>query len=151
MVLELTRLGHFAIDADQLAGWETASGVQVSQPEQATDEWLLSHRWVWNRARIEAVVHAQQPGRDLFLCGIAVNQRDMFDLFQAVFLLALDHETQLERLDQPSNAHRNAALRAQILDGRPAFERETRAAGAVVLDGRRPTSVLASRVLQAVG
>ena len=51
----------------------------------------------------------------------------------------------LERLDTPANAHRNAALREQILDGRPVFEREMTGEGAVVLDGRQPTSVLVSR------
>ena len=52
-----------------------------------------------------------------------MNQRDMFDLFTMVFLLSIDHETQLKRLDTPDNADRNAAQRAQILEGRPTFER----------------------------
>jgi len=75
-----------------------------------------------------------------------MNQRDMFDLFTTVFLLAIDHETQLRRLDTPDNADRNAAQRAQILEGRPTFEREMRAAGAVVLDGSRPTRDLVDRI-----
>ena len=57
-----------------------------------------------------------------------MNQRDMFDLFTTVFLLSIDHETQLRRLDTADNADRNAAQRAQILDGRATFEREMRAA-----------------------
>ena len=79
-------------------------------------------------------------------CGIAMNQRDMFDLFTTVFLLSIDHETQLRRLDTPDNADRNESQRAQILDGRETFEREMRAAGAVVLDGSRPTSDLVGRI-----
>ena len=69
-----------------------------------------------------------------------MNQRDMFDLFTTVFLLSIDHETQLKRLDTPDNADRNAAQRAQFLEGRPTFERQMRAAGAVVLDGSQPTA-----------
>ncbi len=79
-----------------------------------------------------------------------MNQRDMFDLFATVFLLAIDHETQLKRLDTPDNADRNAAQRAQILDGRATFEREMRAAGAVVLDGSQPTRDLVTRIHQEV-
>ena len=148
VAMELTRLGFNGVDADEIAGWETASGVPVSQPEQATDEWLLSHRWVWRRMHLEEVIRAQMPaGQHIFLCGIAVNQRDMLDLFEVVFLLSLDHETQLERLGTATNAHRNAALGAQILEGRPVFEREMRSVGAVILDGRQPISVLVSRIL----
>ncbi len=42
------------------------------------------------------------------------------------------------------------ALRAQILDGRPVFEAQMRAAGAIALDGRLPISLLASQILDDV-
>jgi thymidylate kinase len=137
---ELSRRGLIAVDADDTAHWKTTAGEPVSQPEHASDEWLLGHRWVWSRPRIEGVIRPHAAaGRHVFLCGIAMNQRDMLDLFAAVFLLSIDHETQLRRLDTPDNADRNAAQRTQILEGRATFEREMRAAGAVVLDGSRPT------------
>ena len=44
----------------------------------------------------------------------------------------------------------SAAARAQILDGRPIFEAEMRAAGAVAVDGRLPVRVVADRVLAGV-
>ena len=148
---ELSRRGLIAVDADDTAHWETTSGEPVGQPEHASDEWLLGHRWVWSRPRIEAVIRPHAAaGRHVFLCGIAMNQRDMLDLFATVFLLSIDHETQLERLDTPANADRNAAQRTQILEGRATFEREMRAAGAVVLDGSRPTRDVASRIQQEV-
>ena len=56
MALELTRLGFAAADTGEIAGWETATGVSVRQPEHATDEWLLSHLWVWNRRRPEETI-----------------------------------------------------------------------------------------------
>ena len=144
---ELSRRGLIAVDADDTAHWETTSGEPASQPKHASDEWLLSHRWVWSRQRIEDVIRPHVAGgRHVFLCGIAMNQRDMLDLFTTVFLLSIDHETQLKRLDTSDNANRNAAQRAQILEGRPTFERQMRAAGAVVLDGSRPTGELAGRI-----
>jgi broad-specificity NMP kinase len=110
VALELTRCGFTAVDADEFAGWETEAGISVSQPENATDEWLMSHRWVWSHRRVEEVIRTRTPaGRHLFLCGIAMNQRDMVDLFEQVFLLELDDTTQLDRLDAASNAHRNEA------------------------------------------
>jgi hypothetical protein len=53
-----------------------------------------------------------------------VNQREMLDCFDLVFLLSLDDRTQIDRLDTASNAHRNEAQRAQIIRGRPVFEQE---------------------------
>ena len=50
----------------------------------------------------------------------------------------------------PANAGRNEAQRTQILEGRPVFEQEMRAVGAVVLDGRRPTAMLVDSILGAV-
>ena len=100
---------------------------------------------------MEDVIRTQTPaGQHIFLCGIAMNQRDMLDLFETVFLLSLDHATQLARLNTSSNAHRTDALRAQILAGRPVFEQEMRSVGAVVLDGRQPTPILVSRILHEV-
>ena len=43
----------------------------------------------------------------------------MPDCFALAFLLSLDDTTQRDRLDTASNAHRNEAQRAQIIQGRP--------------------------------
>lgn len=148
VALELARRGFTAIDTDEIAGWETAEGLAVGQPEHPTDEWLRQHRWVWRRSRLEDAIQLRTTVRHpVFLCGIAANQREMLDCFDLVFLLSLDDSTQLDRLDTASNAHRNAAQRTQIIRGRPVFEQEMRAAGALVLDGRRPTSRVVDRIL----
>ena len=151
VALELARRGFTALDTDEIAGWETAAGVPGGQPEHATDQWLLEHRWVWRRSQLEDAIRSRTTAaQPVFLCGIARNQREMLDCFERVFLLSLDDRTQLDRLDTASNAHRNEAQRAQILRGRPVFEQEMRRAGAVVLDGRLPTPRLVSRILRGV-
>jgi adenylate kinase family enzyme len=68
---ELLRRGLIAVDADETAHWETTAGVPVSQPQHATDEWLLGHRWVWSRPRIEHVIRPHvAAGRHIFLTRI---------------------------------------------------------------------------------
>lgn len=147
----LTRLGHTALDADEIAHWESEDGAEVTAPEQQTAEWLQCHHWVWGRATLAAAIdeHAAQGG-DLFVCGIAIDQFELMDLFDIVFLLSLDDATQHQRLNTPANASRNAAQRAQIVAGRVVFEQQARAAGAVALDATKPTPVLAREVLQEV-
>jgi Dephospho-CoA kinase len=151
VALELARLGFTALDTDEIAGWETATGASVSQPEHPTDEWLLGHRWVWSRGRLEDAIRAHTAARQpVFFCGIAMNQRVMLDCFDLVFLLSLDDRTQLDRLAKPSNAHRNQAQRDQIIRGRPVFEQEMKSSGAIVLDGRQPTPRVVDRILHEV-
>ena len=151
LAVELADHGYAAIEADDLAGWETLAGEPAAQPVPVPEDWVLSHRWVWARSRVEQLIDEQASGgRNLFVCGIAANQRDMLDLFDLVFLLTLDHQTQIERLDAPSNSGRPAAERTQIIEGRTVFEAQIRAAGAVVLDGRQPTRLLAASILSTV-
>jgi adenylate kinase family enzyme len=51
LAAELSRRGLVAIDTDDLAFWEDSSGAAVEQPPGADHGWLLTHRWVWSRAR----------------------------------------------------------------------------------------------------
>lgn len=151
VALELSGRRFTALDADEIAGWETAAGVSASRPEHATPEWLLEHRWVWSRSRLEDDIRARATaGQPVFVCGIAVNQREMLDCFELMFLLSLDDTSQINRLDTASNAGRNEAQRDQIIRGRPVFEQEMRAAGAIVLDGRQPTPRIVDRILNEV-
>jgi hypothetical protein len=128
MAAELTRLGYAALDADEVADWEI-------RPD--------GRRWVWDRDRLQQAIRLT-PG--LFVCGIAINLREMLDLFDQVFLLSIDAATQIERL--ASAADRQPSLWPPIIEGRVVFEDEMRAAGATVLDGRKAPSYLASEILR---
>jgi hypothetical protein len=66
--------------------------VPVDRPPDADDGWLLAHRWVWSRARMESAIAAAPDRGDgvMFFCGIARNQEQMLDLFEQVFLLVIE-------------------------------------------------------------
>jgi hypothetical protein len=90
----------------------------------------------------------EQPG-PVFICGIARNITEVIDLFQGIFLLRIDADTQEERLraydlSSPSSA-RNDAGRQQIRAGRPFFEAEMLELGAIALDGNGPTAAIAEQ------
>jgi hypothetical protein len=135
-----------AIDTDDLAFWEDSSGVPVDQPSSADDDWLLTHRWVWSRAQIEETIAGVDGAADLmFFCGIARNQDQMLDLFEKVFLLAIEEDTQIARLAKaPPRAE---AVKRQIRKGRPVFQAQMLARGAMPLDGTAPPAVLANSLL----
>jgi adenylate kinase family enzyme len=151
LAAELSRRGLAAVDADDLAFWQDSAGVRVAQPPDADDNWLLAHRWVWSRSRIEQRIAAPRSrGRALLFCGIARNQAEMVDLFEQVFLLMIDEQTQLARLRgsaRPGSPVRAEAVRQQIRDGREVFQAQMLALGAVPLDETASPKVIADILL----
>ena len=155
LAAELARRGLITVDADDLAFWEDKAGVRVDQPPGAEDDWRRAHRWVWSRARIEQVIGASggEAGR-MFFCGIAQNQDQMLDLFEKVFLLVIDDDTQAARLAGPAQASspvRTEAIRRQIREGRHVFQAQMLARGAIPLDGTASPPVLADSLLARLG
>jgi hypothetical protein len=151
LAMELVRRGLAAIDADddpELAHWEDAAGRRVSGLPRPDRDWLGSHRWIWSRSRLQAILTLDVPA--VFVCGIARNQDELRDLFDRVFLLRIDGRTQEARLAAYDALHppgRSEAGRQEIRQGRAAFEAQMLKAGAIPLDGTAPTAVIASELL----
>jgi hypothetical protein len=148
LAAELSRRGYTAVDADDLASWADESGAPVPSPPSVDEAWQLTHRWVWTRAVVSAAITGPGP---TFVCGIALNQDEMLDLFERVFLLVLDADAQDARLARATSAQRTEGVKQQIRDGRPIFQARMLAAGAVPLDATRPPAVLADAVLAQIG
>jgi hypothetical protein len=143
---ELTRRGLVAIDPDydrKLSYWENAAGTAVDGPDRPDEAWLRSHRWVWSRSRLTELVGAKSAV--VFVCGIARNQDQLLDLFDAVFLLRMDAVTQEERLAAHDVAHppgRSDAGRQEIRAGRAVFETQMRKLGAISVDCSAPPAAV---------
>jgi hypothetical protein len=151
---ELARRGLASIDPDydpELSYWEDHDGNQVSTsegPAAPDEQWLNAHRWVWNRSRLQDLLTQQQA--PVFVCGIALNIDQVLDLFDRLFLLRIDADTQEERLLAYDTGHppgRSGAGRQQIRDGRPVFEAQMLKLGAIALDGAASTDAVADQLL----
>jgi dephospho-CoA kinase len=154
---ELARRGLATIDPDydpMLSYWEDDAGNWVSKaegPSAPDEQWLRAHRWVWNRSRLQDLLTQQQG--PVFVCGIALNIEQVLDLFDRLFLLRIDADTQEERLLAHDTSHspsRSEAGRQQIRDGRPVFEAQMLKLGAIALDGAAPTDAVADQLLALV-
>jgi adenylate kinase family enzyme len=151
LAAELSRRGHATIDADDLASWEDSSGVPLQPPAWVDESWQLTHRWVWNRAHLEAAIAAADGTTGLlFVCGIALNQDQMLDLFEHVFLLMIEADTQDDRLARATSPQRTEGVKQQIRDGRAVFQARMLAAGALPLDANASPASLADTVLALV-
>lgn len=154
---ELRARGFVAIDPDydpELSYWEDPAGRAVALaegPSQPDRDWLHSHRWVWNRTRMEELLSPEQG--PVFVCGISLNLDHVLDLFERMFLLQIDEATQEARLvahDADNPPGRGEAGREQIRDGRTTFEAQMSKLGAYPLDGGEPTVSIADALLALV-
>ena len=78
----------------------------------------------------------------------------MLDLFEKVFLLMIDADTQIARLAGPAQGTspvRTVAIRRQIREGRHVFQTQMLARGAIPLDGTASPQVLADSLLARLG
>jgi hypothetical protein len=151
---ELVRRGLAAIDPDydsELSYWEDEAGGRTSKtegPARPDEQWLSAHHWVWCRSRLDEIL-SQYEGH-VFVCGIALNIDQVLDLFDQLFLLRIDAETQEKRLLSYDESHppgRSEAGRQQIRDGRPVFETQMLELGAVALDGTASTNEVADQLV----
>ena len=90
---ELQRRGHHAVHGDRELAYQgdPATGAPV---EGGGHEHHL-----WDVARVRALV-ADQGAAATFFCGGSRNFPDFIDLFDAVFVLQVDLDTLIRRLDQ---------------------------------------------------
>lgn len=89
----------------------------------------------------------------VFVCGIARNQDALQDLFDRVFLLRIDAQTQEARLDAHDALNppgRGEAGRQEIREGRAVFEARMLRLGAVAIDATDPPTTVANELLALV-
>jgi len=71
----------------------------------------------------------------------------MLDLFERVFLLVIEEDTQMARLARATSPGRTEAVKRQIRDGRPVFQAQMLARGVIPLDGAASPGALADSLL----
>jgi broad-specificity NMP kinase len=147
--LELIRRGRNSIDGDDkslgLAAWRnlsTGERVVVENPD-SVDTSVID--WLWDRATLEKIVSA--PG-ELFLCGSAENDLEFFSEFSLVFVLDLEPNEHLSRLQSRSdNYGKDEAKQAQILDWQKQLVKDASALGATVIDASKPVENVVNDIL----
>src|SRR5262245_58878707 len=87
MATALHRRGYATYDSDSipgLAAWHDADGRAVAWPDSLDQDFLRSHRFLWNATRLKAWL-ASHPIAVIF--GISHNSASHEDLFDLVVLL----------------------------------------------------------------
>ena len=95
---KLKKLQYNAIDADTVNGlssWYSGSGKKVTYPGNADEDFLNNHSFLWDR---DFLVEYLKDNEEIYLFGVSGNIYDMLDLFDRVYFIKIDPNTQKERL-----------------------------------------------------
>jgi len=105
---ELRKLGINAFDTDQIKGlsaWYDRNGQKVAEPKKP-DEALKNHySFLWSRKFLDGFISKYN---NVFIFGGAGNLFSMIDLFDRVYFLKIDSQTQKERIQNSTT--RNSQL-----------------------------------------
>lgn len=99
---ELRKMGYHAFDADAvdgLADWTTAMGKKVVQPKKLSKKFIISHRFLWDRAKLMKLFDSNS---NLILFGISHNSNELGRLFDSIYLLKVPIEQIIDNLDAES-------------------------------------------------
>ncbi len=149
---ELTKLGHNARNMDSVEGLCAWINLATGQPDPdfqrlSVDDWLDKYDWLWDEKRLKNLL-SETP--DTFFCGSSGNQDRFYGLFDKVFLLAMNDELIRDRILNNSRDHdygRRPGEIDAIIGYYEDFQDKAIAAGAVVIDAKKPVNEIVNLIL----
>jgi hypothetical protein len=140
---ELRRRGHHAVNGDTDLAYQ--GDPLTGLP---TDTALHEHH-LWDVARVRELV-ADRSAPATFFCGGSRNVAEVLDLFDGVFVLEVDLDTLLRRLDQRPDDEWGARPSERALIVRLHGTREDVPPGTIV-DATRPLPMVVDEILRLAG
>lgn len=148
---ELKKRVYDAINMDSIQGlcsWvDLATGLPAADGRGADQDWLKKYDWLWNEDKLRQLL-GETDGA--FFCGSSGNQRELYHLFDKVFLLKTDADLIQERVLDSNRDHSYGRMPGEmeaILGYYEKFQYEAVAAGAIVVDARKPIDEIVDTVL----
>ncbi len=97
---KLKEQGINAIDADNiypLSRWIDTEGNFVEFPNNASTEWLSSHKFIWNKVDLKKFLEKSEL--PVYIFGITSNILEVIDLFDVLFYLDMTSELLKKRFE----------------------------------------------------
>ncbi len=111
---ELHKMGLNTFDADQITGlsaWYDRNGQKVPEPQSANEALNNHYSFLWSRRFLSTFL---SKFNDVFIFGGSGNLFDLLDLFDRVYFLKINLQTQNERIQKSTT--RNSRLDFQNND-----------------------------------
>ena len=141
---ELIKRGRKAIDADAEFGYfgDPKSGKPTDEQHQLN--------WIWDVDKIASIAKSSAD-ETVYICGGAMNQDKVKDLFKKRFTLVIDDATMKHRLLNRTNNDfgKNPDDLTRQLEWNKGVADYARSIGSTVVDATRPVEQVAQEIIQA--
>lgn len=139
---EFIKRGYHAIDADAVFGYfgDPKTGEPVNEKHQ--------RNWIWDKDKIMSL--AKASANDIvYVCGGAMNQGDIKDVFTKRFTLVVDDETMRRRLLSRTNNDfgKHPDDLARQLKWNKGSADYARSIGSIVIDATKPIEKVVDEIL----
>lgn len=151
---ELAKQDCSTIDSDNISHWVDESGKPLSEkrPASPSDTWLRTHAWIWDQVKLHECLK-QTLDHPLLLLGISWDQGHYYDLFDKIILLQLDESTTRQRLLSRNNGSvfgKKPHELQLVLEKLELFQSQAKAAGAIIIDARKPLETVVEEIVRAI-
>lgn len=144
LAAEFIKRGYAAIDSDEVFAY--FGNQETGEP---TDEEIQAN-WIWDLDKVREMVSSANGV--VFICGGAMNQDKIKDIFDKRFMLVVDDNTLKERLLTRTNNDfgKHPDDLARQLEWNKTIVKEAKSVGSIVIDATKPIKNVADQILHIV-
>lgn len=115
---------------------------------QHTQEFLDTYSWIIPREYMEELAK-KAKNKNVYLCGVFSNERDLSDLFDKVIALNIDRETLIHRLRTRTNNNfgKSEHELAHVIEWHKGVNKYYKEAGYIIIDSNRPLKQIIEKIL----
>lgn len=152
---ELIKRGYVALDSKVTKGifhFADSEGRHAPDFRPQDKDWSDKYRWALNVPLLHRLLEQNKDSKAIFLCGRG-NIRQHWTLAEKVFLLRVDAETMIKRLnraDRDNDFAKDKATQAKLLDNLEFIQRSLADAGAISIDAKQPIDIVVDTILNDV-
>jgi len=142
---ELIRRGYNAIDSDAAFGYfgDPKTGMPTDEKTQMN--------WIWDLDKVKLLAKSS-TNETVFVCGGAMNQDQIRDIFDKRFTLVIDDDTMRQRLLSRTNNDfgKHPDELARQLEWNKGAVAYAKSIGSIVVDATQPISKVADDILNII-
>lgn len=149
----LNELGYPAFDSKINKGifhFADNDGNEALSYSPNDQEWLSRYKWVLNTSMLDSLLEEYKSEEKVFLCGRG-NIRQHWNMAEKVFLLKIDSETMIQRLNNSSRDNdfaKDQPTQQRLLENLDFVQKSLTNASAVIIDAKQPLDLVVKEILK---
>lgn len=150
---ELIKRGYVALDSKITKGifhFADREGKPAPDFRPRDEDWSDKYKWVLNIPLLKKLLEQHKGEEAVFLCGRG-NIRQHWQLAEKVFLLKVDADTMMHRLnrtDRDNDFAKDKETQSQLLDNLEFVQHTLTRAGAINIDAQQPVEIVVDAILE---